>query len=118
MTTNHQILLEILQNHKGKDKAIKIKDLLIKVNYNLNGNKISERKLREIKAELNVLYGQYICSSHQYGYWIATTSEEIKQTKDFLYSYIEHISKEAKAIEQNFYNQTGIQLSLIGEGVR
>ena len=113
MNTHHKIILEILQNHKGKDNAIKIKDLLVKVNYNLNGNRIKERKLREIKAELNVLYGQYICSSHQNGYWIAITSDEIKQTKDFLYSYIEHISREAKAIEDNFYKQGTTQLSLI-----
>ena len=119
MEIEHSVVLDVLREHTGRDNAIHRAELLTKVNYTLvsmDMDRITDRKLRDIKAELNLEYKQAICSHHKYGYWIAMTWDDVRLVRDFLASYIRELSKEAKMIKLNFLenNNKEKQLSLLG----
>lgn len=117
MTTNHQILLEVLQNHRGKESAIKRRELLTQLiikgaEFSMNDK---DREMRIWKEEL-IIYGHPIGSCEK-GYYICTTFEEAEEARAYQDKKAKPILFMGKKIVDNFLtqnNRPGIQLSLDG----
>lgn len=83
LTLEKNILLSILQNHKGRAKAIKGRKLAEIMNVN-------ERKLRKLIKSLRIDAGIPVIGDHSKGYYMVETIEELETTTTTLKKHALH----------------------------
>jgi hypothetical protein len=113
MTENHMAVVKVLAFHRGKANAVIAKILLGEIAEMCPLSRITTtRELRDLKLELNLFFGAYLCSCGD-GYYMAETEEDITAVRNYYYSWIKHMAREAKAIRRNFReNRLRTQLRL------
>ncbi len=79
-------ILLILEDHKGKDEAIKRKDLVRQV-CNLVGFEVGDRSIRLTMKHLITQHGIGIGSRSKGGYFLAVTAQEIDEIANYFDSY-------------------------------
>jgi len=91
-----RIILDILENHQGKDQAIKGKVLLYQINRILYPDVIGERKMREI-IEIELPHVAF-STTNPAGYFLPANIGEVNKTVEHLESYIRGLAKRRRAI--------------------
>lgn len=102
----HQIL-EILQQHQGKERAITVGELQRLV-------PVSTRKIRATIAKLVTERRVPIASTVHppYGFFLITTAEEAKGCLAQYWSRVEEVAKRAKILADVVYDQFGVETQL------
>jgi hypothetical protein len=100
-------ILEILQNHQGKDKAIRVEDLRRQI-------MASDRKIRSVIAKLVTERHVPIASTVHppYGFYLITTAEEAKECLAQYWSRVEEMAKRAKILADVVKEQFGVEVQL------
>jgi hypothetical protein len=100
-------ILEILQAHKGKDKAIRADDLQRMV-------AASTRKIRAVIATLVTERRVPIASTVHppYGFYLITNAEEAKECLAQYWSRVEEVAKRAKILADVVKEQFGVEVQL------
>jgi hypothetical protein len=99
MTELKDIILSILERHRGRENAIKGHALLYQVNRESYPDRIGERKMREvIEEEL-----PHICSGPT-GYFIPANIGEVNKAVKYLESYIGSLAHRRKIILKTYPN--------------
>jgi len=100
-------ILEILQDHKGKKKAIRVDDLQVMVGT-------STRKIRATIATLVTEDRVPIASTVHppYGFYIITNAEEAKECLAQYWSRVEEVAKRAKILADVVKEQFGVETQL------
>ena len=100
-------ILEILQDHKGKKKAIRVDDLQVMVGT-------STRKIRAVIATLVTEDHIPIASTVHppYGFYLITTAEEAKECLAQYWSRVEEVARRAKILADVVKEQFGVETQL------
>ena len=100
-------ILEILQDHKGKQKAIRVDDLQVMVGA-------STRKIRAVIATLVTDDRIPIASTVHppYGFYLITNAEEAKECLAQYWSRVEEMAKRAKILADVVREQFGVETQL------
>jgi len=111
-----RIVFDEIDNHQGRESAISVPILTRCVQIRLNGDYISEVKVRKIVRALIVKHGMPIGSATRFpsGYYIITDAEELKEVVRSLRSRGLNILKRASKIEsagrRNFTGQLRLEV--------
>ena len=102
-----QRLLDILQHHQGKDRAITVAELQRLV-------PVSTRKIRATIATLVTERRVPIASTVHppYGFFLITTAEEAKECLAQYWSRVEEVAKRARILADVVHDQFGIETQL------
>lgn len=76
-------VLAALRNHIGRANGVTGEVLVIEINADTSGRRISERDLRHLVTELR-MEGHHVCAHPVTGYFIAETPEELEASIAFL----------------------------------
>ena len=100
-------ILEILQDHRGKAKAITVDELQRMV-------VASSRKIRAVIAKLVTEHRILIASTVHppYGFYLITTAEEAKECLAQYWSRVEEMAKRAKILADVVKEQFGVETQL------
>jgi hypothetical protein len=107
MARLERTLLEILQHHQGKERAITVSDLQQLV-------PISTRRIRAAIAKLVTESRVPIASTVHppYGFYLITTEDEAQDCLAQYWSRVEKVAKRAKILAQVVHEQFGIETQL------
>ena len=100
-------ILEILQAHKGKDKAITATELQLRV-------MASTRTIRAVIATLVTEHRVPVASTVHppYGFYLITNAEEAKECLAQYWSRVEEMAKRAKILADVVKEQFGVETQL------
>jgi predicted phosphohydrolase len=103
MSSLEEVLLNILQEHKGKDNPITVREL---ERMNLS----SSRKIRKAIANLVIHHNIPIASSvnYPYGFYLITDKDEALQCLKQYWSRVKEVSNRAKILSKAVENKFGI----------
>jgi len=99
-----QTILNILEEHKGKDNPITVRSLE-KITLS------SSRKIRKIVADLVIHHNIPIASSvhYPYGFYLITDKKEAIQCLNQYWSRVKEVSKRAKILTKAVEDKFGIE---------
>jgi hypothetical protein len=80
---NKQQVLTELERHVGRENGIHVRDLVAQITNSVLHADATERKVRDLVAELRA-EGQRICAHPASGYYIAANNRELDDTCRFL----------------------------------
>lgn len=100
-------ILELLQDHQGKDRAIRADDLQRMI-------VASSRKIRAVIAKLVTEHRVPIASTVHppYGFFLITTTEEAKECLAQYWSRVEEVARRAKILADVVHEQFGVETQL------
>lgn len=89
MTITRDQVLAALARHVGRDKGVRIQELVYEITGETPRSEGAERKVRELVSELRES-GVAVCAYPGDGYYIAGSAEELEQCCAFLRSRAMH----------------------------
>jgi hypothetical protein len=89
VTITRDLVLAALARHVGRDKGVRIQELVYEITGETLRSEGAERKVRELVSELRES-GVAICAYPGDGYYIAGSAEELEQCCAFLRSRAMH----------------------------
>ena len=91
-----EIILSILEHHRGRENAIKGHVLLYQINREIYPDHVGDRKMREtIEEEIPKVA---FCTTAPGGYFLPLNIGEVNKTIESINSYIKGFAKRKKAL--------------------